>query len=276
VTIAWLGPRRRTRVRCPPVAPREVRTTVAGVELRSLESGDGPSVVVLHHSFGNPGWLPVHEELARSAAVAALDLPGFGASARPDWARDVRDLAMLVGWWLRARGRGPAAVVGCGFGGWVAAELAAMWPEGLSHLVLVGAAGILPEQGRILDQVLVSHSEYVRAAFASPGAYEAVYTSELPDELLLQWDRNREMTARVAWKPHMYNRRLVPLLAQVTVPALVVWGDSDRVVPVECGERYAELLPRAALQVVESCGHAVDMEKPFELARLVYAHVGRV
>lgn len=257
------------------MAPREVHVEVAGLDVRSLEDGTGPEVVVLHHSFGNPGWLRLHSELAQGSAAAALDLPGFGGSARPEWARDLRDLAMLVGWWLRARGRGPAAVVGCGFGGWVAAELAAMWPEGLSHLVLVGAAGILPEQGRILDQVLVSHSEYVQAAFASRTAYEAVYGSELSDDLLLQWDRNREMTARVAWKPHMYNRRLVPLLPLVDVPTLVVWGDDDRVVPLECGERYAKLLPRASLSVVAASGHAVDMEQPVELARLVQAHVGR-
>jgi pimeloyl-ACP methyl ester carboxylesterase len=102
-----------------------------------------------------------------------------------------------------------------------------------------------------------------------------VYTSELSDELLLQWDRNREMTARVAWKPHMYNRRLVPLLPLVQVPTLVVWGDDDKVVPRECGERYAKLLPDASLEVVEGCGHAVDMERPAELARLALAHVGR-
>lgn len=248
---------------------------VAGTELRSLEAGDGPSVVVLHHSFGNPGWLPFHEALADRCGVAALDLPGFGASARPDWARDVRDLAMLVAWWLRQRGRAPGTVVGCGFGGWVAAELAVMSPDALSHLVLVGAAGILPEHGRILDQVLISHSEYVRAAFSSGDAYEAVYGSELTDDLLLEWDRNREMTARVAWKPHMYNRRLVPLLPLVQAQSLVVWGDDDRVVPFECGERYAALLPRASLEVVEACGHAVDIEKPFALAGLVGAHIGR-
>ncbi len=242
-------------------------TEVAGVEIRSLAGGSGPPVVVLHHSFGNPGWLPFHEQLASGCAVEAPDLPGFGASTRPDWARDVRDVAMLVGWWLRRLDRGPVALVGCGFGGWVAAELAAMWPEGLSHLLLVGAAGILPERGRILDQVLVSHSEYVRSSFHRRAAYEAVYTAELPDDLLLQWDRNREMTARVAWKPHMYNRRLAPLLPLVRAPALVVWGDDDRVVPRECGERLAALLPDARLEIVADCGHAVDMEQPSQLAR---------
>jgi pimeloyl-ACP methyl ester carboxylesterase len=61
----------------------------------------------------------------------------------------------------------------------------------------------------------------------------------------------------------------------VQAQSLVVWGDDDRVVPFECGERYAALLPRASLEVVEACGHAVDMEKPFALAGLVGAHIGR-
>ena len=216
---------------------RESRTEVAGVEIRSSGRGEGPPVVVLHHSFGNPGWLPFHEQLARTFALEAPDLPGFG--------------------------------------GWVASELAVIWPEGISHLVLVGSAGILPERGRILDQVLVSHSEYVRAAFHRPEAYEAVYGADLPDDLLIQWDLNREMTARVAWKPHMYNRRLVPLLPLVRIPVLVVWGEEDQVVPLECGERFARLLPDARLEVVADCGHAVDMEQPEALARLVRDHLSR-
>jgi len=252
----------------------ETVTSVAGVELRCLQRGEGPSVVVLHHSFGNPGWLPLHDHLAAACAVEAPDLPGFGGSSRPEWARDVRDLAMILGGWLRRRHDDRVALVGCGFGGWIAAELATMWPEGLSHLVLVGSAGLLPGDGRILDQVLISHSEYVQAAFRHRSAYEAVYGSELTDELLIQWDIHREMTARVAWKPYMYNRRLVPLLGEVQVPTLVVWGDDDQVVPLECAHRFVSLLPDAALRTVVDCGHAVDLERPIELARLVRAHIG--
>ncbi len=224
--------------------------------------------------------MPVHEALADHYSVHALDLPGYGGaegSERPDWARHPRDLALLVGQWLRAMDFGTVELVGSGFGGWVAAELATMAPELLQRLILVGAAGLLPEKGRIYDQFLVSHSNYVQAAFSQPEAYEAIFHSngdnpdELPmsDDTLTVWDMNREMTTRVAWKPYMYNRRLRPLLSGVNVPALVVWGDNDAVVPLECAHAYVDALPDARLEIVPDCGHAVDLEAPESLAAII-------
>jgi pimeloyl-ACP methyl ester carboxylesterase len=76
------------------------------------------------------------------------------------------------------------------------------------------------------------------------------------------------MTVRIAWKPYMWNRQLEAVLAATGVAARVVWGAEDAVVPLECGERYAALLD-APLDVVEGCGHAVDLEAPERLAAAV-------
>jgi pimeloyl-ACP methyl ester carboxylesterase len=51
------------------------------------------------------------------------------------------------------------------------------------------------------------------------------------------------------------------------MPALVVWGDDDRMVPRAHGEAYAAALPEAgALEQVEHCGHAVLLQKPQAVA----------
>ena len=210
---------------------RTETTAVAGLGMRELNGGSGDPLVKLHHSFGNPGWMPVHEALADHYSVHALDLPGYGGSEgseRPDWARHPRDLALLVGQWLRAKDFGPVELVGCGFGGWVAAELATMAPELLQRLVLVGAAGLLPEKGRIYDQFLVSHSNYVQAAFSQPEAYEAIFHSngdspdELPmsDDTLTVWDMNREMKTMTddgpfSWEGEHFQYRVVNPWARV-------------------------------------------------------------
>ena len=77
------------------------------------------------------------------------------------------------------------------------------------------------------------------------------------------------MSFRIAWKPYMYSPTLPHLLGGVRAPALVVWGRSDSVVPLECGEQYAKALPQARLAVVEGAGHFVEMEQPDAVAKLV-------
>ena len=133
--------------------------------------------------------------------------------------------------------------------------------------------GIKPEQGAIADQALLSYIDYVRLGFADADAFARVYDAEPATAILEQWDLNREMTFRIAWKPYMYNPTLPHLLGGVATPTLVVWGRDDRIVPLECGERFAKALPHARLEIVERAGHFVDMERPDELARLVGAFV---
>ena len=252
--------------------PEQIETVVAGLCLRAVAAGSGPPLVFLHHSFGNPGWVPLYAELARDYAVYVPDLPGYGKSDRPDWARHPRDLAMLLRAWLTKLGADPAHVIGAGYGGWIASELAAMGAERLRSLVLVGAAGLLPEEGRILDQILISHSEYVQAAFSSREAYVSIFGPELELPVLEQWDINREMTTRVAWKPYMYNRRLAPLLGEVQTPTLIVWGEQDQIVPRCCADQYARALAHSRVELVPGAGHAVDLEQPEVLAKLVREH----
>ena len=131
---------------------------------------------------------------------------------------------------------------------------------------------MLPREGRILDQFLIAHRDYVEAAFHERAAYERVYGAELEDSQLERWDRNREMTTRVTWKPYMLNRRLAPLLAGVRAPTVVVHGEHDKIVPRCCAEDYAAVIPGARLQITAGCGHAVDLEAPQVLAKLVREH----
>jgi pimeloyl-ACP methyl ester carboxylesterase len=237
--------------------------------LRLLAGGSGEALAVLHHDIGNSGWLPFHEALARRFAVHAFDLPGYGQSERPVWARHPRDLAIVMNQALDSLGIERLHLVGLGFGGWVAAEMATMCQQRLATLTLVGAFGLRPERGQILDQMMMSHVDYVKAGFRSDAEFERHHGAEPDEDLALGWDLNKEMTARLAWKPYMFSHQLRPLLAGVRVPALVVWGREDRVAPLECGEIYVATLPNARLVVLEDTGHLVEVERPDELADLI-------
>jgi pimeloyl-ACP methyl ester carboxylesterase len=249
---------------------RVVELTAAKLHL--ARAGSGRPVLVLHHDIGSPDRLPFYDALASRFDVLVPHHPGYGKSERPQWLRSVRDVAVIYQALLSELGIERATLIGLGFGGWIAAEMATMAPREFHRLVLVGAMGLKPPDGDIFDQAIVSYIDYARAGFHDQQAFAKVYGDVTTDQLV-EWDLCREMSFRIAWKPYMYNPTLPQLLGGVRAPALVVWGEDDKIVPRSAGERYADLLPNARLEIVRAAGHCVDMEQPEQLARLAGAFI---
>ena len=249
---------------------------LAGLPIPVLEGGDGSMpVVVLPHDTGNPGWLDFHERLAQQHRVIAPTLPGFDGVQRPDWMTSARDMAVLLQTLLDRLELSEIALVGLGFGGWLAVEMATMDQRRYSRLVLVGAMGLQPEEGAIADQFLEAHEDFVKRGFHDSAAYEGLYGAEASVDQLVQWDVNREMTARIAWRPYMFNPALPALLPELRVPALLVWGAEDAIVPRSCGDQYLAALPDARLELIQAAGHYLEVEQPAALAETIAAFLDR-
>lgn len=246
-----------------------------GAKLHLKRAGKGKPIVVLHHETGTLDNLPFYDALAAHYDVLVPHHPGYSRSERPTWMRSVRDIAVIHRGLLSDLKIKNAGLVGLGFGGWIAAEMASMAPTDASHLVLVGAMGIKPPEGDILDLAITGYVDYARAGFHDQKAFDRVYGAEPSIDQLEMWDVCREMSFRIAWKPYMYSQTLPHLLGAVRAPALVVWGDDDKVVPRSAAKRYVEALPNAKLEIVKAAGHCVDMEQPEALAKLVTNFIGR-
>jgi pimeloyl-ACP methyl ester carboxylesterase len=254
----------------------ERSVSVADLQLHITEAGSGPPLVVLHHSTG-PLWTTFGNRLADTFAVTAPDMAGYGHSTRPPDARSPRDLAILNLQLLDTLDLGPVHLVGLGFGGWVAAEMATMAQRRLSSLILVGAAGIKPRDGFIHDPMMQGWIDYAKTSFSTDAAFEAVFGDDPAKELVELWDYSREMTARLTWKPWMWSVPLPSMLRGVATRSLVVWGENDRIVPLDCGQQYVEQLQNAQLEIVPESGHAIDLEQPERLAGLIaeFTEAGR-
>jgi len=237
-------------------------------KVQLLQGGSGDPLVILHQDVGNPGWLPFHEELSKQFTVYVPSHPGFGKSDRPEWARNARDLAGLHQWLLKELRIDSCCLVGLGFGGWLAAEMATLGGSQFKGLVLVGAVGVQPREGEILDQFLISTIDYVRSGFQDQKKFDALYGEDPDLDQLEEWEINREMTTRVAWKPYLFNQALPHLLPSIGVPTLALWGKEDKQVPIDCANRYVESIPNARLETIAGAGHYVEVEKPTELAKI--------
>lgn len=240
---------------------------IAGGKLHVSRAGRGPTVLVLHHDIGTPERLPFYDALAERFEVLVPHFPGWGKSERLEWLRTPRDIGAVMSWLLADLDARDVSLVGLGFGGWVAAEMASQSPTTYQRMVLVGAHGIKPPEGDILDQAIISYIDYPKAGFHDEVAFAPVF-GDISTDQLEAWDIAREMSFRTAWKPYMYNQTLPHLLGGVRTAALVIWGDDDRIVPISAGKAYVQALRNATMTTVPGCGHFAEMEKPQELAKM--------
>ena len=157
-------------------------------------------------------------------------------------------------------------------GGWVAAEMAACNAKQFSRMVLVAPAGVGPEHGEVWDYFIHSNAEALAQSFhdsAKMPEYATYYGEGWTAEHETQAEQNREMAARLIWKPYMRSHTLPALLHGIATPTLVVWGREDRIVPLDVCQRYVRAIPGATARVLDGCGHRPEMEQPEAFVRAV-------
>ena len=245
----------------------------ADVQVQLRQGGTGEPLLVLHSELGVPGWLRAYDLLARHFTVYVPSLPGFGQSTRPEWMLSVRDLAAWVTWFARdLRLPQPLPVIGFSMGGWVAAEIATMNAAIFKKMVLVAPAGLKPETSEIWDYFAHSGREAFEQSFYDPeqsAEYAQYYGKAWTPEEEAQVESNREMAARLLWKPYMRSHTLRPLLRGITTPTLLVWGREDTIIPLHVSQLYQRAIPGATATVLDRCGHMPELEKPEAFVQVV-------
>lgn len=240
-----------------------------GTEIFVRRRGSGQNILVLHHDIGTLEDIEFYNILSKNFHVILPDHAGYGNSTRPVWMRSVRDQAIMYKALIDRLDIGSCKLVGLGFGGWIAAEMATMGASAYEQLVLVNPMGVRPPEGHILDQALLGYIDYVRSGFHDQTNFDRIYGDHPSIEQLEQWDQCREMSFRIAWKPYMYSQTLPFLLPLVQTPALVVWGDKNQVVPRSAIDNYQTALRGSRIEILSDCGHLAEMERPEELAALI-------
>jgi pimeloyl-ACP methyl ester carboxylesterase len=244
--------------------------------LEVLRHGAGEPVVFLH------GFQPAEPDarwiqlVGRCAEVIAPSMPGFGGSDRPRDFERVYDVLNTLAAFLETLGHRKATLVGSSFGGWMAAELAVRSCDRIARLVLVDALGIKVSDRTTPDILDVFNSlpAAVKGAMWHDEA-RAPDLDAMTDEQLIMRHRNWESLALYGWKPYMHNPRLSYWLPRISVPTLVLWGASDRVVKPDYGRAYAARIPGAAFAEVAGAGHHPEIEQPDSFADHVLGFLSR-
>ena len=197
--------------------------------------------------------------------------PASTSRSGPIGSRRCTTLASFYTWFLEDQGLEGSRAIGFSMGGWLAAEVATVCRHAFRKLMLVGAAGVQPRQGEITDIFLITPAAVNQLIFHDPAQapeYDQLYGGDPTPEERYFVERNREMAVRLCWKPYMFDPTLPPRLGRVRIPVRMVWGQQDRLIPVECGDLYRQAIPGSDLVAIESCGHSPQIEKPEEFVKL--------
>jgi pimeloyl-ACP methyl ester carboxylesterase len=257
---------------------RDVEVGGRRVHYVDLGAGDGPPIVLVHGLAGNwQNWLENLPRLAGERRVLALDLPGFGHSDEPPDEISISGYGRAVNEFSEQVGLGEVALVGNSMGGFVAAETAIQFPERVERLVLVSAAGITSSDlwrepvmvwGRVAAMAGARGAAEKRLAILRPRIRHLVFSSIMrhPSRIAAEmlWEMS-EGAGRSAFRPALeaiidYDFR--DRLEDISSPTLIVWGESDMLVPVADASEYERSISGARKIVMEDTGHVPMVERP--------------
>ena len=291
----WLGIDWREHLRTIDVVPtsqpggRPARVNY--VELGPTEEERGAPVVFVHGLAGCwQNWLENIPHFARHRRVVALDLPGFGHSPMPPWEVSIESHGQLLHDFCEELEVRDAAVVGNSMGGFIAAEAVIQDPDRFARLVLVSAAGI-------------SHASAIRGPAVLGARMMMVvspYVLGIQERGLLRPGLRKQLMGQVFHAPMKLRYELLyefmhsgpgtdgflpavqglngydflDRLEEVEVPAWIVWGRNDHVVPPADSAGYGDRLKNSRMSIYDKTGHCAMAERPVRFNRELEAFLG--
>ncbi len=264
----------RTLFVAPGLLPPQKSVEVFSQKIVYYDVGSGPTVVLVH-GFGSQAtvdWGHVIQPLAAHHRVIALDMIGFGESAKPYIDYDIQTFVDFLGEFLRTLKVDHFALAGESLGGWVVASytIQSLSPENSGKYAV-------PKPDKLILEDAAGHK-----AFHSDGPSPlmsslkdgAGIASILYDKSLMTDDAMRENfaiklkandgTTQRLFRANMKvdSETVGDKVASITIPTLVVWGEEDPIVPLADGKDFAAKIPGAKLVIVPKCGHAPSIERP--------------
>ncbi len=262
---------------------------VDGARVHYQEFGDttNPKIILIHgYTASVYVWKTAAPILAEAGFhVLAIDLLGFGYSAKPVWFDySIQSQARMVSRFMDRLGIGKATIAGSSYGGAVAATIALDYPERVEKLVLVDAVindevknhpilklAAIPGIGEVITPFLMDSKLFLRYRMHGTlaKANHHMITKERIDSIrrpLKAADGHRSLLAtsrnwsadRIEQDAHLINH-----------PTLIIWGEEDNVIPIKNGYKLHDAVLNSRFVVLKDCGHVPQEENSEIFTELV-------
>ncbi len=269
---------------------------IDGITLNYHEAGTGEPLIMLHGSGpGVSAWTNFRHNLpnfAGSFRTVMPDMPGFGASDLPELPEVYTvSAARWIARLMDHLGIESASLIGNSMGGAVAADLAALYPERVRRMAIMGSGGLSvgifqaePSEGfKRLFEFLDKPSREGMIAWIETMVYNReLITDELVDERMGNAMADGVIPRMKQIFGSMFDparrEKYTPLWTRAqsfTTPTLMLWGRDDRMLPYDQAHFANRWLPEVELHTFARCGHWLQVERKNEFERVAIEFLTR-
>jgi pimeloyl-ACP methyl ester carboxylesterase len=272
----------------------QVEIDANGVRLSCYLVGKGDPLLLLHGLGGTKvTWFPILGPLAEKYRLIVPDLPGHGESDKPRTDYSPKFYAHTMRRLMDEVGIDRAALLGNSLGGRVALELALRSPNRVSSLVLLdpsmpglrwryvlGLTRVVPTEFGAFPFLLRERwmEVAIRRLFAHPDRLSSEAYTAGASEFIRIYRSPRARMAFFSTLAQIMSERpeaFFGALRRIKQPALVIFGEHDRLVPSRLGVRLTQYLPNARFAVLPDVGHVPQFEAPAETLELVFSFLAK-
>lgn len=255
---------------------------VNGLKTHYIEAGSGAPVILVHgggagaDGYGN--WRGTIPRLASEFRVIAVDMLGFGRTAKPDggfvYSQAARNTHLRG--FIEALGLKRVSLVGNSMGGATSMGVAVERPELVEKLVLMGSAGLTTVISDGLKPVI--HYDFTREGMVALIKALTNDGFQIDDALVgyrhtasIEPDARRAYGSAMQWIREQGGLHYAEdFIRRVRTPTLVVNGKQDKVVPLPVALRFLDLIPRSWGYIIPDCGHWAMIEHANDFAAVTH------
>ena len=238
---------------------------------KKYDNSSSDNVLVFLHGWGgdSSSWDFNIKELKNYFTCIVLDFPGFGISERPNKIWNVEDYTDFLQKFVEELNIKKFILVGKSFGGRVATKYASKYPEKLTNLILVSAAGIEMPSLLVKVKIFIAKigksfvkSFFPRYEMGIKGLFYNIFAIK-EDESNYKWEVKKLVT----------NDNLSENAASIATPTLIVWGNEDKVLPINTAKKLNALIKHSVLEIIPG-GHNAHKDYYNDFNRVMLKYLG--
>jgi len=294
----------KTRQEAAPSTGRFVQAGDVELFIQEMGPSNGQPILFIHGTAAWSGlWLETMAPLAEAGyRCIAIDIPPFGFSERPSTpSYGNTDQAKRIVAMMDTLKIEHATLLGHSFGGGATLETALMIPDRIDALVLLDVGGLNlnlhPTEPQITPVSIFLDTRAIRNPILSATGTNPMFTKTLISSMVLDPADITEEKIQILqeplvlegatntlgdWLKSVLGPQEISLTVRpenyqsLTMPALIVWGDSDKVIPLKEGEYLQSLIPNSELVVLKGVNHIPHLEGLDALMKVVLGFLGKL